>query len=266
VARAPEQRRMKWRRLAIAAVLSIAGSAPDVSLHAERSQLTARPYDVEAVRKAAAEIQREIRKPRNQEETLAGPLQFIVESLTSLTDLTRVPDEVLDAVVALAGSGRMATETLVRFGDRAVTSLIRSARIRSPQPTYPGGAMDVLQEFLRRRTVLSSESTARVGALARDVLKEERLSPVELAALACLAVATADPELRAAAERLTNPANLTSRGVPAASQPYVISRIRRALETFPKLLRPEHLLTRRASDAVAADAALDSAYDADVDR
>jgi hypothetical protein len=228
---------MKWRSVATTTVVAIVGSLAYVSPAAARSQLVSRPYDVEAVRKAAAEIQRESRKPSHQEEALGGPLQFIVESLTGLNDLTGVPDEVLDAVVALAGAGRMATDTLLRFGDRAANALIRSARARWPQPTYPGGAMDVLQEMLRRRNAapgLSSESVARVRAMVLDVLKEDRLGPVELAALACLAVATSDPELRAAAERLTSPADLTSRGVPTASQAYVISRIRRALETLPK--------------------------------
>ena len=111
---------MKLRRQAMANVLAIIGSVASASLGVARSQLVSRPYDVAALRKAAADIQREIRTPSRQEEALAGPLQFIVESLKSLTDLTSVPDEVLDAVVALAGSGRMATATLVRFGDRAV--------------------------------------------------------------------------------------------------------------------------------------------------
>jgi hypothetical protein len=203
-----------------------------------RSQLAARPYDVAEVRRAAAAIQREIKTPSHAEDALAGPLQFIVESLTGLKDLKDVPDEVLDAVAALAGSGRMASNTLIRFEDRAVNALIRSARTASPRPPYPGGAMDVLQEMLLRRTTghaLSAESTARVRAMVRDSLNDKGLTSAELAALGCLAVATGDPDLRIAAERLTIASNLASRGVPPASQAYVISRIRKALDTFPKL-------------------------------
>jgi hypothetical protein len=98
--------------------------------------------------------------------------------------------------------------------------------------------MDVLQAMLLRRTTghaLSEESTARVRTMVQDSLNDKRLGFVELAALGCLAVATADPELRTAAERLTDPSDLTSRGVPTASQAYVIARIRRALDTFPKV-------------------------------
>ena len=188
------------------------------------------------VRRAAAAIQREIRTPSHAEEALAGPLQVIVESLMGLKDLKDVPDEVVDAVAALAGSGRMASNTLMRFEDRAVNALIRSARTASPRPPYPGGAMEVLQEMLQRKTgpALSEESTARVRTLVKDSLNDKQLGYVELAAVGCLAVATADPELRAAAERLTDPSNLTSRGVPAASQAFVNAKVRRALDTFAK--------------------------------
>lgn len=224
--------------VATTSALSILAVLGHVSIGDARFQLVPRPYDVVQVRAAAAAIQREIRTPSHGEEALAGPLQFIVESLSGLKDLKDVPDEVLDAVAALAGSGRMASDTLIRFEDRAVNALIRSARTSSPRPPYPGGTMEVLQEMLLRRTTghpLSEDSTARVRTLVRDSLNDKRLGFVELAALGCLAVATADPELRAAAERLTDAPSLTSRGVPVASQAYVIARIRRALDTFPKL-------------------------------
>lgn len=228
---------MKRFHLAIASVFSILAVIANVGNGYARSQVEARPYDGAEVRRAAAAIQREIRTPSHAEEALAGPLQVIVESLRSLQDLEGVPDEVLDAVAALAGSGRMASETLMRSEDRAVNALIRSARTASPRPPYPGGAMGVLQEILLQRATgleLSEESAARVRAFVRDSLNGTRLGHVELAALGSLAVATADPEWRAAAERLTDASTLAARGVPAASQAYVIARIRRALDTLPR--------------------------------
>ena len=224
------------------AIASLLAFVAVVSPRASGTQMRQRPYDVALVRAAAAAIQREVTTPSRQEEALAGPLQFISESLSGLPDFKDVPEEVLDAVAVLAGSGRMASETLIRFGDRAVAALIRSARPSSPRPPYPGGAMDVLQEMLLRRTAehaLSEGSRAAVRGMVHESLNDKRLGSVELAALGCLAVATADPELRTAAERLTDAATLTSRGVPAASQAYVIARIRRALDTIPKRLADE---------------------------
>lgn len=223
---------MKRFRVTTASVLSILTVIASVGAGDARAQLEPRPYDGAEVRRAAAAIQREIRTPSHAEESLAGPLVVIVSSLRSLEDLKDVPDEVLDAVAAMAGSGRMASETLIRFEDRAVNALIRSVRTRSPPP-YPDGAMGMLQEMLLRRATglaLSEESVARVRTLVRDSLNDRRLGYVELAAVGSLAVATADPELRGAAERLTEASTLTARGVPAASQAYVISRIRRALD------------------------------------
>jgi hypothetical protein len=222
---------MKELRAAVAMVVLI--GATSVNTSGARFQLAPRPYDLQAVRKAAAQIQREITRPSHREDALGGPLQFIVESLADLTDLKDVPDDVLDAVAAVAGSGRMETDTLARFGDRAVDALIRSARSASPRPPYPGGAMNVLHDMLLYRTAgppLSEGAMVRVRAAVRDLLGATQLDFAELAALGRLAVATGDPALRAAAERLTDPSVLTARGVPTASQTYVISTIRRALD------------------------------------
>jgi len=120
-------------------------------------------------------------------------LQFLVESLSSLNDLSTVDAEVLDAVVSLAGSGRMATDTLLRFGDRAVVPLIRGARRRTGR-AYPAfSELNVLYEMLARGDVartLTNESSLALRDLARDVMSERDLDRFVLASAGALAVAT----------------------------------------------------------------------------
>jgi hypothetical protein len=209
---------------------------PPVPIATAQAQPVSRPYNAAAVRTAAAQIQTEIVKPTHKEEALAGPLQLIVESLASLTDLKDVPDEVLDAVAALAGTGRMAADTLIRFGDRAVAPLVRSAQSRSTESSFRTGAMTVLQEMLQRadiRRALSPASNVAVRTMVRDLLADRQLGAPELASLGSLAVATSDPDLRAAAMQLTDPAELDARGVKPEWRSFVISRIRLTLESVP---------------------------------
>jgi hypothetical protein len=93
--------------------------------------------------------------------------------------------------------------------------------------------MYVLQEMLLGRTdgpPLAEESRARVRAMARELFRDRRLDFAEVAQLGCLAAATGDPELRTAAVGLTDPSNLSARGIPAASQAFVIRRMRGCLQ------------------------------------
>lgn len=201
------------------------------------AQVMTRPYDAAAVRRAAADIHRQVdtaeqRARPSPEEALAGPLQFIVESLSGLTDLSVVPDDVVSAVAALASSGRMASETILRFGDRAVASVVRVAR--EPRPLYGNhaGELAVLQTMLQRPAAaqtLSPGSKTAIRTLARDVLSDRNVNAFELAGAATLAIATGDPELRAAASRLTDSAELERRGIKPEQHAMIISRIRAAL-------------------------------------
>jgi hypothetical protein len=232
----PGKRDMKRIRLATEIGLLAILSVPPVPIAAAPPQPATRPYNPAAVRPAAAQIQKEIVKPTHQEEALAGPLQLIAESLASLTDLKDVPDEVLDAVAALAGTGRMAADTLMRFGDRAVAPLVRSARSRSTESDFRSGAMTVLQEMLQRtdiRRALSPASNVAVRTMVRDLLANRQLGVPELASLGSLAVATSDPDLRAAAIQLMDPAELDARGVKPEWRSFVLSKIRLALESVP---------------------------------
>ena len=221
----------------VGAVLFMPGSLPAGAVLSEM-QLAQRPYDAGAARDAAAKIRQLIeerqqgRGPGGDESDLGELMQFLAESIRSVRDLRVVDDDVLDAIVALAGNGRLATDTILRFGDRSVAPLvqwIRSSALRSNR----AGAIDTLQDMLTdpeiQRT-LSSDSRGAIHALAQEVMGNASLSFVELASAACLAIATGDAELRAAAVRLTDRGELTARGVNPDRQSFVVSRIRTALD------------------------------------
>jgi hypothetical protein len=176
-----------------------------------RPQSVARSYDADAVRAAAVKIRQLIEHPelRSREEggsDLSESLGFIAESLRGVRDLSIVPDQVLDSIVALSGSGRLANDTLLRFGGRAVTPLVQFARIRRPAVQLYGrnGPMDALSEMLDSADVartLSQRSRTEIGALAREVMADPNTNEWELASACRLAIATRDPDLRASASR-----------------------------------------------------------------
>jgi hypothetical protein len=94
----------------------------------------------------------------------------------------------------------------------------------------------VLREMLQRadiRRALSPASSVAVHTMVRDLLADRQLGVPELASLGSLAVATSDPDLRAAAMQLMDPAELDARGVKPESRSFVMSQIRLALESIP---------------------------------
>jgi len=209
------------------------------SSHTVTAQLSSRPYDADAVRENALRILQLVERPELQqhvEEEFAGPLQFIVESLQSVSDLSVVPESVLEAIVAMAGSGRMAGDTLLRFDDRAVAPLVRLARTPSKQLYGRNGPVRTLEAMLERSEAqksLSTRSKTTVRTLASDLIADRTLQSWEIGSAARLAIATGDPELRAAVVRLIDPSELAARGVRPEDQPRIVSQIRQALEKSP---------------------------------
>jgi hypothetical protein len=219
--------------LALAIMRPLIAAPGIVDARASFPQLTARPYVVADVRKAAAEIQLELTKSRHEEEALAGPLQFIVESLMSVGDVSAVPDDVLDAVVALGDSGRMARVTLLRCGDRAVARIVRVARETTGPRERRASAFSTLAQLARGMDPegsLSPTSRGMIRDLARDSLNTTGLTAVEVAAIGVMAVTTGDPALRAEAVKLMEPAELTRRGIAPVWHDFVAREIRRTLD------------------------------------
>ena len=202
-------------------------------------QLPPIPYDAAAVRRQAENIFKEI---DNVEHGGAGDrdegakLQFIVQSLMSVTDLSTVEPRVLEALVTQAGTGRMATDAILRFGDHAVAPLIASARTTlSTGEHQRAGALRCLAEMLHAgiSPALTLSSKAAIADLARDKLTARSPPSVELAAAGVLAAATGDRELRASASRLIDPAELTARGLAGPAQTLVIRLVSDALAKYP---------------------------------
>jgi hypothetical protein len=205
----------------------------------QATQLPLIPYDAAAVRRQAENIFKEIDDiehggPGDRDE--GAKLQFIVQSLMSVTDLSTVEPRVLEALVTQAGTGRMATDAILRFGDRAVAPLIASARTTLSTGTHQrAGALRCLAEILHAglSPPLTPASRAGVTDLARDKLAARSTPYVELAAAGVLAVATGDRELRASASRLVDPSELTARGIDSRAQTLVIKSVTDALAKFP---------------------------------
>jgi len=160
-----------------------------------RAQLQPRPYEPDAVRQAALQIREVIAHPRGVEEELARPLQFVAESLASVEDLSIVPDEVLDSLVACAGTGGMAMSAIVRFGNRAVKPLASTA---GSKPTdndeaRRSGAIRILAVMLEREDLargLNAASKRMIRNLADELLADKTLMPTTRATAARLALAT----------------------------------------------------------------------------
>lgn len=205
----------------------------------QAAQLPPIPYDAAAVRRQAENIFKEIDniehgRPGDRDE--GAKLQFIVQSLMSVTDLSVVEPRVLEALVTQAGTGRMATDAILRFGNDAVAPLMASARTTlSTGELQRAGALRCLAEMLHAglSPPLTLSSKAGIADLARDKLAVRSTPYVELAAAGVLAVATGDGELRAAASRLIDPVELTARGIDGPAQTLVIKAVTDALAKFP---------------------------------
>lgn len=213
----------------LSAVLMLTSAVPALA------QFQSRPYDAEAVSRAALEIREVIAHPRGIEEELGRPLQFVVESLQNVSDLSVVSDEVLNSVVACAGTGGMAKSAIVRFGDRAVMSLVSTAHIAPADHDEARrfGAIEILSEMLERDDIthnLAPGSRAEAKQLAEILLADKTLMVITLGGASRLALATHDPVLRAEVVRLADPSELKARGIRAQLQPGVVSRIKRDLE------------------------------------
>ena len=200
------------------------------------AQIVSRPYDADAVRAASVKIRQLIDHPELREGLEGGvelfePLQFIGESLRDVRDLAVVPDEVLHSIVALTGCGRVANVMLLRFGDRAVAPLIRSASLQRPF-CGRGGPMGALSEILETpdaERMLSQSSHRAIQKFTRDMLADRTLEWGDLSNACDLAIATRDPELRATALRLTEPRELTARGIKPEYQRMIVADVQRAL-------------------------------------
>jgi hypothetical protein len=133
----------------------------------------------------------------------------------------------------------MAGDTLLRFGDRAVAPLVRLARTPSKQLYGRNGPALTLEEMLQRpeaQKSLSARSKATVRTLASELIADRTLQSWEIGNAGRLAIATGDPELRAADLRLIEPSELTARGVRPENQSRIVSQIRQAAN----LRRSEH--------------------------
>jgi hypothetical protein len=168
----------KLRSLVVASAVLLALGAEVVG-----AQLAPLPYDAEAVRRAALREQEFVDHPERRRAAADGSdegarLQFIVQSLRSLTDLGVVPDEVVAVLAATAGSGRMVGDVLLRFGDRAVAPLILQAKGKSSSDYNRSGAILALTALLQASALAPTSRTA-IQQLSLELQADRTLTQIE---------------------------------------------------------------------------------------
>ena len=147
----------------------------------------------------------------------------------------------IDALADVVDTGSMARDTLIAFGEQAVPSLVRVARLEGvyhDRFLHMAVAMDALEAMLESADIRKTLSPASLQGM-RDVARERIANSGNrarlLEAAVYLGVATGDAALRREAEFLIdNNAEFVRRGIDAVMQQRVTNDLRDALaKTYP---------------------------------
>lgn len=159
-----------------------------------------------AIRREVARMLAYFRQPvRDKEDVGERYGEYYLDLVEALSE-TRDPADI-PLLVDVSGSGKNATDCLVRFGDLAVPALLQTVRGKTLNDHLQiGGAMFALADMLRSPPTdaiapVSDASRRQISAVAQETL-EQRLTFNNVIEITDLALATKRPDLRQQLERL----------------------------------------------------------------